>query len=592
MTRFGVWAPKAREVEVETLGRRYPMAIRERGWWFAAVAPGNEIADYKFVLDGGEALPDPRSAWQPSGIHGPSRTIDHKAFEWSDGGWQAGPLSSAVIYELHVGTFTPAGNFLSVISKLDYLSDLGVTHIELMPVNEFSGTRGWGYDGVDLYAPHHAYGSPDDLKQLVNACHGRGMAVILDVVYNHLGPAGNYLGRFAPYFTDRHSTPWGDAVNFDGPDSDEVRRFICENALMWLRDYHFDGLRLDAIHALIDTSATHILQQLALDVAQLQAQSGRHLVLIAESDLNDPRVVRSCEIGGYSIHAQWSDDFHHSLHAVLTQEQDGYYADFGSFADFAKALTHAFVYNGCYSDFRRRRHGSPPRGLSGHCFLGYLQNHDQIGNRAKGERIGHLISLGRVKIGAALVLTAPFIPMLFQGEEWGTTSPFLYFTDHEDSELGRLVTEGRRREFAAFGGHAEDVPDPQARATFERSKLDWDESNVSPHAGLVDWYRRLISLRRQIPSLCDGLLDQVKTDFDESAKWFVMRRGPVAVACNLAGSRQCVPINSGGKNTRLLMASELEIQLMGGGIELPPDAVAIVLIEDHDAMGQVGEHAC
>ena len=583
MTRFGVWAPKAREVEVETLGRRYSMAIRERGWWFAEVAPVNGNADYKFVLNGEEALPDPRSAWQPRGIHGPSRTIDHKAFEWTDGRWQAGPLSSAVIYELHVGTFTRAGNFLSVISKLDYLSDLGVTHIELMPVNEFSGTRGWGYDGVDLYAPHHAYGSPDDLKHLVNACHARGLAVILDVVYNHLGPAGNYLGRFAPYFTDRHSTPWGDAVNFDGPYSDEVRRFICDNALMWLRDYHFDGLRLDAVHALIDTSATHILQQLGREVDYLQAQLGRHLVLIAESDLNDPRVVRSPEIGGYGIHAQWSDDFHHCLHAIFTGEHRGYYADFLSLGDLAKALERVFVYDGCHSDFRRRKHGSPPTGLTGHSFLGYLQNHDQIGNRAKGERVGHMVNPGRLKIAAALVLTAPFIPMLFQGEEWCASSPFLYFTDHDDGELGRLVTEGRRREFAAFGGHAEDVPEPQSRATFERSKLDWDESKVSPHAGLLDWYRRLICLRRQIPALCDGLLDQVKTDFDECAKWFVMRRGPVAVACNLAASRQRVPIRSGGKDTRLIMASELEIQLMGDEIELPQDAVAVVLIGDHDA---------
>ena len=583
MTRFGVWAPKAREVEVETLGRRYPMAIRERGWWFVEVVPVNGNADYKFVLDGGEALPDPRSAWQPRGIHGPSRIIDHKAFEWTDGRWQAGPLSGAVIYELHVGTFTRAGNFLSIISKLDYLSDLGVSHIELMPVNEFSGNRGWGYDGVDLYSPHHAYGSPDDLKHLVNACHARGLAVILDVVYNHLGPAGNYLGRFAPYFTDRHSTPWGDAVNFDGSDSDEVRRFICDNALMWLRDYHFDGLRLDAVHSLVDTSATHILQQLAREIAHLQAQLGRHLVLIAESDLNDPRVVRSPEIGGYGIHAQWSDDFHHCLHAILTGEHEGYYADFLSLRDLAKALERVFVYDGCHSDFRRRKHGSPPTGLTGHSFLGYLQNHDQIGNRAKGERIGHLVNPGRLKIAAAIVLTAPFIPMVFQGEEWGASSPFLYFTDHDDGELGRLVTEGRRREFAAFGAHAEDVSDPQAEATFERSKLDWDESKVSPHAGLLDWYRRLIRLRRQMPILCDGLLDQVKTDFDECAKWFVLRRGPVAVACNLAASRQRVPIRSTGQDMRLIMASELEIQLMGGEIELPQDAVAVVLIGDHDS---------
>lgn len=574
MTPFRVWAPHAQRVELYMAGNRHPMTAADYGWWHAELALGDH-RDYAFVLDGGDPLPDPRSPSQPRGIHGASRMVDHKEFSWRDQRWQAGPLSAAIIYELHVGTFTPQGTFAAVIDKLDYLVELGITHIELMPVNEFSGSRGWGYDGADLYAPHHAYGGPDELKRLVDACHRRGLAVILDVVYNHLGPAGNYLERFGPYFTERYATPWGQAINFDGPDSDEVRRFVCDNALMWLRDYHFDGLRLDAVHALIDTSAMHLLEQLACEVAELQAQSGRHLILIAESDLNDPRIVRSQEIGGYGIHAQWSDDFHHALHTVLTGERDGYYADFGSMADLAKAIERVFVYDGSYSAFRRRRHGSPPNGILGHSFLGYLQNHDQVGNRAKGERSSHLLSFGRLKIAAALVLGAPFIPMLFQGEEWAATSPFLYFTNHEDAELGRLVTEGRRREFAAFSAHSDDVPDPQALDTFERSKLPWDECSRAPHAEMLDWHRRLIRLRRESAALSDGRLDRVTVTFDEQAKWLVMARGSITLTCNLSERRQLTPVSI-GKDARILLSSEKEIQLAGDGVELPPDSVAII----------------
>jgi maltooligosyltrehalose trehalohydrolase len=501
--------------------------------------------------------------------------VDHRAFRWTDRHWQSVPLSAALIYELHIGTFTAQGTFRSAIDKLDELVQLGVTHVELMPVAEFSGNRGWGYDGADLFAPHHAYGGPDELKQLVDACHGRGLAVILDVVYNHLGPAGNYLARFGPYFTDRYATPWGQAINFDGPESDEVRRFVCDNALMWLRDYHFDGLRLDAVHALIDTSATHILEQLACEVGDLQAQTGRHLVLIAESDLNDPRIVRSQEIGGYGIQAQWSDDFHHALHVVLTGERDGYYADFGSMALLAKAIECVFVYDGSYSAFRRRRHGRAPKGISGHAFLGYLQNHDQIGNRAKGERSSYLMSVGRLKIAAALIMTAPFVPMLFQGEEWGASSPFLYFTNHEDAELGRLVTEGRRREFAAFSAHLEDVPDPQAPETFERSKLNWNERAKEPHRGLLDWHDRLIRLRREVPALADGRPERVQVSFDETARWLVMRRGSVAVACNLASATQHVATGLDAQ-AQLLLASESGVTMIDGEVWLPPDSVAIV----------------
>ena len=592
MTSFSVWAPNANKLEVELGNACHPMTAGENGWWTTELTISESNADYMFVLDGGPPLPDPRSPWQPCGIDGPSRILDHNVFDWTDQRWQAPPLSAAIVYELHIGTFTPEGTFTAAIDKLDHLVELGISHVELMPVAEFSGSRGWGYDGADLYAPHHAYGGPDGLKRLVDACHARGLAVILDVVYNHMGPAGNYLARFGPYFTDRHATPWGQAINFDGPDSIPVRRFFCDNALMWLRDYHFDALRIDAVHAIVDTSAVHFLEQLAAEVTDLATLSGRHLALIAESDLNDPRVVRSAAIGGYGIHSQWSDDFHHALHAVLTGERDGYYADFASLADLAKALQQVFVYDGRYSSFRRRRHGRPAVGLPASSFLGYLQNHDQIGNRAKGERSSHLMSLGRLKIAAALVMTAPFIPMLFQGEEWGASSPFIYFTDHKDVELGRAVTEGRRREFAAFSAHVEDVPDPQAPETFECSRLNWGEIEKNPHAEMLDWHRRLIGLRRKIPALSDGRLERVAVNFDEQAQWIVMTRGTAAVACNLAGCPQQVPLQLGAGE--ILLSSTSEVRLIDGRIELPPESVAVVdrpptqllrLRVDHGAAG-------
>lgn len=575
MATFRVWAPKAKSVQVDLRGRRVDMTAQTGRWWQADVPESRAGDDYAFVLDAGQPLPDPRSAWQPHGVHGASRLVDHGAFAWNDAGWQPGPLSSALIYELHVGTFTPAGTFESAIERLGYLAELGVTHVELMPVNEFPGRRGWGYDGVDLYAPHHAYGGPVGLKRLVNACHAHGLAVLLDVVYNHLGPAGNYLGQFGPYFADRYKTPWGPAVNLDGPGSDEVRRFLIDNALMWLRDYHFDGLRLDAIHAIFDASAVHFLEELAYEVNLLEAALGRHLVLIGESDLNNPRIIQSPEAGGFGLEAQWSDDFHHALHTVLTGESRGYYEDFGSLADLAKALEKAFVYDGRYSRHRERRHGRPIGSLSGHHFLGYLQNHDQIGNRAAGERMSQLVNLGRLKIGSALVFTSPFVPMLFQGEEWGASTPFQYFTDHEDPELGKAVTEGRRREFAAFGWKPETVPDPQSPATFERSQLDWSEPSREPHAEILEWHRRLIRLRRSTPALTNGRLGMVHTCFDEAARWMVVQRGPVLVACNLADAAQVVP-TAPTSTSEIMLGSEPGTQILSDGVKLPGNSVVIL----------------
>ncbi|HLY84741.1 MAG TPA: malto-oligosyltrehalose trehalohydrolase, partial [Acidimicrobiales bacterium] len=359
MTVFGVWAPSPGRVELDLDGERVPMEPIARGWWEVVVAEAAAGARYHFVLDGGPPRPDPRSASQPDGIDGPSEVVDHHAFEWTDQDWRGRPLASGVLYELHVGTFTPAASFDGAIDRLDHLVSLGVTAVELMPVAEFSGDRGWGYDGALLYAPHHAYGGPQGLKRLIDACHARGLAVVLDVVYNHLGPAGNHLGEFGPYFTQRYTTPWGEAVNFDGPESDEVRRFFVDNALMWVRDYHCDGLRLDAVHAIIDTSATHILEELAREVGDFAAQAGRTVWLVAESDRNDPRIVKAPDVGGYGLDAQWSDDFHHALHAVLTGESAGYYADFGDPDQLATALERVFVYSGAYSPYRRRRHGRP-----------------------------------------------------------------------------------------------------------------------------------------------------------------------------------------------------------------------------------------
>ncbi len=571
-----MWAPAAHSVAIEFNGVRRTLAPEADGYHALAEAPPPGV-DYRIVLDGKRALPDPRSERQPHGVHGPSQRVDHAAFAWTDTGFRPPPLASALIYELHVGTFSPEGTFEGAITRLGHLVDLGVTHVELMPVASFPGDRGWGYDGVALYAPHESYGGPDGLKRLVDACHARGLAVLLDVVYNHLGPDGNYLGQFGGYFNHDYSTPWGPAVNLDGSGSREVRRFFCDNAAHWLREYHFDGLRLDAIHAFFDRSAEHFLEQLAREVADLEAALGRQLVLIAESDLNDPRVVRSREAGGYGIHAQWSDDLHHALHSALTGERVGYYADFGRLAHVARALTEAFVYDGRYSRFRGRDHGKSALGLSGHHFLGYTQTHDQVGNRAQGDRLGQLVSADKLKIASALVLCSPFVPMLFQGEEWNSSSPFQYFTDHRDPDLGRRVSEGRRREFVAFGWKPDQVPDPQARETFERSRLDWSELERPAHRELLEWYRALIALRRQRADLGAGDLSKVHVRYDDSAGFLVLEREKTVVVANFSETAQRIAVRSA---TRMLLTSHAEVDFGASSILLAASAVAILGKED------------
>ena len=579
MTCFSVWAPDAGRVDLVTVEGATPMR-QGTGGWFAVEAERPAGGGYRFSVDGSEPLADPRSAWQPEGIDGPSRVVEHAEFAWSDAGWRGAPaswLSAGAVYEMHVGTFSPEGSFAGAIAHLDHLVDLGVRAVELMPVAECSGAHGWGYDGVFLYAPHHAYGGPEGLKRLVDACHGRGLAVILDVVYNHLGPVGNVLGRFGPYFTDRYQTPWGKAVNLDGPGSDEVRRFFVDNALMWLADYHIDALRIDAVHAIVDTSAVHLMEQLAAEVQVLSGVLGRELVLIAESDLNDPRLVRPPELGGYGLDAVWNEDFHHALHAVLTGERAGYYEDFGRLKDVARCLERGAVYDGRYSVFRRRRHGRPADGIPGRCFVGFLQNHDQVGNRALGERSAALMSLGRLKIGAAVVICAPFIPMLFQGEEWGASTPFLYFTDHQDPELGAAVSAGRRREFAGFGWEPEDIPDPQDPQTYLRSRLDWAELGRPPHTELLEWHRSLLALRRRLPDLADGRMDQVEARVGVDGITLSLRRGVVEVLVNLGDQPFTFEVGAGA---RIELQSDPGAELSGASVTLPGESVAVLTVAD------------
>ena len=546
----------------------------EFGWWRLAVADAGPGTDYGFLIDEDDkAYPDPRSQWQPNGVHGMSRVYDQDTFGWTDTKFQATPLASAAIYELHVGTFTEEGTLDSAIGRLGYLVELGITHVELMPVAAFEGNHGWGYDGVALFAVHEPYGGPDAMKRFVNAAHEKGLAVLLDVVYNHFGPVGNYTGKFGPYLTELHRTPWGGAVNLEETGANEVRRFFCDNALMWLRDYHVDGLRLDAVHAFVDRSAIHFLEQLAAEVETLSATLARGLTLIAESDLNDPRVVTPREAGGLGMDAQWSDDFHHALFAVLNPEgPKGYYADFGELGQLAKSLEQNFVYDGIYSKYRGRVHGRPAGHLSQHKFLGYIQNHDQVGNRALGDRLREIAGFARAKIAAAFVLTGPFIPMLFQGEEWAASSPFQYFADH-DEEMARLVSEGRKREFETFGWAPELIPDPEAVETFVRSKLKWDEATEGDHAEMLDWHRKLIRLRRETPSLFDGEPGHTRVSYDEQEKWLSMERGDITVSCNLGEAERIFQVPEGG---RVVLGSRGVPLVLDGAVILAPNTVVII----------------
>jgi malto-oligosyltrehalose trehalohydrolase len=545
------------------------------GWWQADLPDVPADAEYSFRLDGGAPLADPRSPWQPHGPAGRSRGYDHSAFGWTDAGWRGRSLAGAVVYELHVGTFTHEGTFDAAIGRLDHVLNLGVDVVEVMPVATFPGSRGWGYDGIGLWAVHEPYGGPDGLKRFVDACHARGLAILLDVVYNHVGP-GNRLADFGPYFTDAHTTPWGPAVNLDQAGSDEVRGFLVANALMWLRDYHLDGLRLDAVHGFKDDRALHFLEELRAEVAALAAMLGRELVLIAESDRNDPRLVTAPEAGGIGLTAVWSDDLLYAVAAAITGERTGLHCDFGSMAAIAKTLTSAYFHDGTWSQFRGRGHGRPVDVLTtpGHRFLGYLQNHDQVGNRAAGDRIAQRASWDLVKVGAGLVLTAPFTPMLFMGEEWGATTPWQYFTDHTDPLLASTIAAGRRADLSAFGwGHAE-IPDPQDEAVFRRSKLDWSQLTREPHREMLSWYRDLIALRRSQAELADLRLDRVLVDYDEEGRWLVAVRGALRIVAGLGP--QPATVRLGACGTRILLASGPGVKLASDTVHLAGPAFVII----------------
>jgi maltooligosyltrehalose trehalohydrolase len=496
--QFLVWAPYAREVGLYlcTRDQLVPMAPLKTGYHQTVVQELESGAQYFYCLDDNRGLPDPASRFQPQGVHGPSQVVELEGFEWTDHGWKGRALEDSVFYELHAGTFTLEGTFDAIIPHLPELLNLGITTIELMPIAQFPGSRNWGYDGVYLFAPQNSYGGPAALRRLVDAAHAHGLSIALDVVYNHLGPEGNYLNAFGPYFTDRYRTPWGQAINFDGQNSDEVRRFFIENALYWLEDYHFDALRLDAVHGIFDFSARHVLAELKSSVEALAARLGRPLHLIAESDLNDSRLLRDPEHGGYALDAQWSDDFHHAVHVLLTNENRGYYSDFGGISPLAATLRDGWYYSGQYSSYRQCRHGNSPRGIPPSKFVVCTQNHDQVGNRASGERHTALVDFESLKLAAGINLLSPFVPLLFMGEDYAEPAPFQYFTSHGDPALVEAVRRGRREEFADFAW-TESVPDPQDEHSFEGSRLNLSLKQKQPHKTLFRLYQELIRIRRE-----------------------------------------------------------------------------------------------
>lgn len=594
--QFQVWAPTAERVQVKffTPGlETFSLKKHASGYWKGQVASVKPGTTYKYVIDENLERPDPASRYQPEGVHGPSQVVDPRTFSWTDQHWKGLPLEEYIIYELHVGTFTPESTFDGIIAKLPYLRDqVGITAIELLPVAQCPGVRNWGYDGTYLFAPQSNYGGPEGLKRLVDACHAQGLAIIMDVVYNHLGPEGNYLGSFGPYFTDVYRTPWGSAINYDGPHSDAVRHFIISNALYWVTEYHIDALRLDAIHGIFDFSAKPILQELTEAVHAEAHTLQRAIHVIAESDLNDSKIIAPLNKGGYGLDGQWSDDFHHALHCLLTGENKGYYEDFGKLSHLAKAITDRFVYSGQYSTHRKRRHGNSAKIGAPTQFVVFSQNHDQVGNRAQGERLSTLVSFEALKLAAATVLLSPNIPLLFMGEEYGETAPFLYFIDHGDEGLIEAVRQGRTSEFAAFGWT--DVPDPYAQVTFDKSRLQWDKPHSEEQQGLGHWYQSLISLRKSIPALGPAqkkdslqvwadqkskVLTIARMDQSGSAALIILSFNPNAIQCDIKKPdgewtlqlESNSPLFAGTPNT--IAPPSLRVPTEPLALELPPFAV-------------------
>lgn len=588
---FCVWAPLAESVAVHIVSSRermIPLKRGKRGYYHGTVT-GVEPGDlYFYILDGKKERPDPASRYQPQGVHGPSQIVAPRSFTWSDHYWTCPALKDMIFYELHVGTFTPEGTFDSVIPLLVELKELGINAIELMPVAQFPGSRNWGYDGVYPFAVQNSYGGPEGLRRLVNACHLHGLAVFLDVVYNHLGPEGNYLADFGPYFTDRYRTPWGQAINFDGPGSDEVRLFFIKNALYWIEEFHVDGLRLDAVHAITDKSAVPFLEELAASVHRLGERLSRRVYAIAESDLNDPRLIRPQVLGGYGLDAQWNDDFHHALHSLLTGEQTGYYRDFGSLRQLACAFREGYIYTGQHSTYRGRRHGRPAQMCRAHQFVVFSQNHDQVGNRAHGERLSALVSFSELKLAASTVIFSPFLPLLFMGEEYGETAPFLYFTSHSDPSLIEAVRRGRREEFAAFNW-TEEVPDPQDEATYLRSKLNNGLRQQGHHRVLLDFYRTLIKLRREIPALAES--DKENMEVEVYMKDILLvrrwnRDSEVYVIFFFGGTETTAPVPlPEGRWRKRLDASEM--QWLGEGSSVPDE-----LLSEGEVLLTLGPRTC
>ncbi|SEB79862.1 maltooligosyl trehalose hydrolase [Paramicrobacterium humi] len=572
---LSVWAPDVTEVTLVADGTERAMTRASDGWWHPLDAV-DDVTDYGFVLDGEGPFPDPRSRRQPSGVHELSRRFDPNAHAWGDRSWTGRQLAGGVIYELHIGTFTPAGTLDAAVERLDHLVSLGIDFVELLPVNAFNGTHNWGYDGVLWYAVHEPYGGPAAYQRFVDACHARGLGVIQDVVYNHLGPSGNYLPKYGPYLSEGSNT-WGSSLNLDRPGSDTVRDYIIDNALMWFDDYHVDGLRLDAVHALVDHRATHVLEELATEAAAFSTFLGRPLSLIAESDLNDPTLITPREAGGYGIDAQWSDDFHHAVHVALTGETSGYYADFASLDALAKVLTRGFFHDGTFSSFRDRHHGRPidSQRMPAWRLVVANQNHDQIGNRAVGDRLSAQLDAGQLAIAAALTLLVPFTPMLFMGEEWGASTPWQFFTSHPEPELGTATAEGRIAEFARMGWDPAIVPDPQDPATFATSKLRWDEVEQGEHAGILSTYQALLRLRREHAEFSDPRLTLVEVAVDDDEKWLRVRRGELSLVVNFSDVERTVREDA----SEILFAASsgaATATLAAGRIALPAHSVAVV----------------
>jgi maltooligosyltrehalose trehalohydrolase len=574
---FDVWAPRPGRLRLSVAGETVEMVRGSDDWWAPAEPvpdPTTEEVDYGYLIDDEDTpRPDPRSRRQPAGVHQRSRTFDPAAHAWTDDAWTGRQLAGSVIYELHVGTFTPEGTFDAALAKLGHLRDIGVDLVEVMPVNAVNGTHNWGYDGVAWYAVHEPYGGPAAYQRFVDGCHAAGLGVIQDVVYNHLGPSGNYLPLFGPYLKSGANT-WGDLVNLDVEGSHEVRRYILDNVRMWLEEFHVDGLRLDAVHALDDASDVHLLEEMAIEVAALSAHLGRPLTLIAESDLNDPTLVTPREARGYGLDAQWSDDFHHAVHVALTRETSGYYADFEPLSALAKVCEKGFFHDGTYSSFRGRDHGSriDTDTMPAWRLVVANQNHDQIGNRAVGDRIAESLDDDQLACAALLTLAGPFTPMLFQGEEWAASTPFQFFTSHPEPELGKATADGRIAEFEQMGWDPEVVPDPQDPATYQRSKLDWSELTTGRHSVLLDVYRSLARLRRERPEITDPAFTSTSCTADEKRRLFTMRRGGLVVAVNFGDAEATVEVDDG----ELLFATPAGATLHRGRLTLPPHAGAVV----------------